>query len=279
MGKVFAIGGLGGSGTRVIAKILQEAGLFIGNELNEELDNLVFISLFKNPACYKNARKSDLDRRYRIFERYMSGKNWTLSQSMEYFRATQANPFKYNSPQHHLKIAAKHFIKRNDERLNWGWKEPNTQIFLESLINYFPDLKYIHVIRHGLDMAFSANKQQLFNWGPFFGIIVKDGKDQNEVAIKQLEYWIKINNIALNTCNKKMIGKHLILNFNDFCLNPGIEIPRLLDFINIQVGPVKLSKLINIPSKPSGNGRYKNEDLTIFTQKQLDEVEKLGFKI
>jgi len=76
-----------------------------------------------------------------------------------------------------------------------------------------------------------------------------------------------------------MIGKHLILNFNDLCLNPGNEIPRLLNFINIEVDQIKLSKLINIPTKLAESGRYRNEDLTIFTKTQLEEVEKLGFKI
>jgi len=144
--KKITIGGLGSIGTRVIASIIEEAGLYRGDKLIKELDNLIFMSIFKIPAWFTNVRKSDLDRRYRMFERYMCSKNWTLSYSLEYFMASLANPFKFYSAQHHLKIAAKHFIKRNDERLNWGWKESNTQIFLESLINYFPEPKYIHVI-------------------------------------------------------------------------------------------------------------------------------------
>src|SRR5690348_1070657 len=42
-----AVGGLGGSGTRLIASLLAEFGVFIGHDLNKELDNLAFTLLFK----------------------------------------------------------------------------------------------------------------------------------------------------------------------------------------------------------------------------------------
>ena len=44
---LICVGGVGGSGTRVIAMILASLGLNIGNNLNEALDNLTFTLLFK----------------------------------------------------------------------------------------------------------------------------------------------------------------------------------------------------------------------------------------
>ncbi len=41
------IGGVGGSGTRLIAQILKDLGYFMGNDLNEANDNLLFPLLFK----------------------------------------------------------------------------------------------------------------------------------------------------------------------------------------------------------------------------------------
>lgn len=48
-----AIGGLGGSGTRVFAALLQEAGIYIGDCLNEPLDNLWFTVLIKRSVLDK----------------------------------------------------------------------------------------------------------------------------------------------------------------------------------------------------------------------------------
>lgn len=41
MNNPIVIRDLGGSGTRVFAQMLKESGLFIGDDLNSELDNLV----------------------------------------------------------------------------------------------------------------------------------------------------------------------------------------------------------------------------------------------
>ena len=46
-----------------------------------------------------------------------------------------------------------------------GWKEPNTHIVLPYLLQALPNLHYVHVIRHGLDMAFSSNVAQVRLWG------------------------------------------------------------------------------------------------------------------
>ncbi len=43
------IGGVGGSGTRVVAAILSTLGFHLGNDLNESMDNLWTTLLFKRP--------------------------------------------------------------------------------------------------------------------------------------------------------------------------------------------------------------------------------------
>ena len=40
-----AIGGIGGSGTRAVAQIMQNAGLHMGHDLNVSLDDLAFTTL------------------------------------------------------------------------------------------------------------------------------------------------------------------------------------------------------------------------------------------
>lgn len=50
--KIIAIGAVGGSGTRVVAKIFMDAGVFVGDDLNAQNDNLTFTQLFKNPDWY-----------------------------------------------------------------------------------------------------------------------------------------------------------------------------------------------------------------------------------
>jgi len=67
--------------------------------------------------------------------------------------------------------------------------------FLEEYLNTFPNSKYVYVIRHGLDMAYSSNKGQLENFGNFYGldnseVITKTNTDS--VCKLHLDYWILI---------------------------------------------------------------------------------------
>ncbi|MDQ2935964.1 MAG: sulfotransferase [Acidobacteriota bacterium] len=43
----------------------------------------------------------------------------------------------------------------------WGWKEPRTIFLLAFFHKYFPNMKFLHVVRDGRDMACSANQNQL----------------------------------------------------------------------------------------------------------------------
>ena len=67
----------------------------------------------------------------------------------------------------------------------WGWKEPNTHLLLPYLVRRFPDMRYIHVVRHGLDMAFSSNQNQLATWGEQFQIPA-----DLPPPVRSLRYWI-----------------------------------------------------------------------------------------
>ena len=48
-----AIGGVGGSGTRVVAEVLKCLGFYLGSLLNSSLDNLWFTLLFKRPDWFQ----------------------------------------------------------------------------------------------------------------------------------------------------------------------------------------------------------------------------------
>ena len=279
MKNIFAIGGLGGSGTRVVAEVLLAANVYLGDDLTDQSDNLIFTRLFKNPHWVMNSSDSDLRRRLRIFEKYMSGEKWTFSESLEYYHASQANPQRDKTKRYHLLLAAKKLLPDNQLRQFWGWKEPNTVIFLKTLFGYFENLKYIHVIRHGLDMAFSDNRQQLLNWGVLFGLQIENVDSPEELIAKQLDYWIKTNKHISKICSDQAVDRYLVINYSDFCHHPEIEIPRLLKFLNINVGDVLLKRIIQIPKIPQSEGRYKEKNISMFSESQLNQVSELGFEV
>ena len=80
--------------------------------------------------------------------------------------------------------------------LGWGWKEPNTHVFLEHLAEALPALRYVHVMRDGVEMAFSGNQAQLHNWHALYG--VERPAHASEAPRASLRYWLRANERALS---------------------------------------------------------------------------------
>ena len=76
------IGGLGGSGTRVVAEIVLAQGWYLGQDLNRARDNLLFSLLFKRPY-WRRQLSNDVaafQRHVELFQRRMAGKSLRLSE-------------------------------------------------------------------------------------------------------------------------------------------------------------------------------------------------------
>ena len=54
------------------------------------------------------------------------------------------------------------YSKKNlkNTSIEWGWKEPNTHMILPFLLKKYKNLRYIHIMRNGLDNAYSKNQNQ-----------------------------------------------------------------------------------------------------------------------
>ena len=275
---IATIGGVGGSGTRAVAQILKESGIYMGDLLNSPLDNLLFTCLFKNPEWFTKSSSEEKTARIRLFTKYMVKSRLSLREKYMIIDACKSNPVHKSGKRFLLKILLKK-RKKNIENEQWGWKEPNTQFYMKEISVFFPDIKYIHVIRNGLDMAFSRNKQQLLLWGFLFNIHVNQTDGKNEISRKQLEYWIQANKHFIAQ-GRSLLGQNFhLVNHSLLCHQPEEEIDKLLNFLRIEVQDTIRQKLIKIPSFTASDNRYIEKDLSIFSRQQIEEVKSFGFDI
>lgn len=276
MSRVIAVGALGGSGTRAIAQVLMDAGVYMGDDLNSANDNLLFTRLFKDPGFRERADAEAVAARFQVLEAWMERDRLRLKEVVLLLESTRANPTIDGDARFLARVASK-LVKPPRRHSLWGWKEPNTQLWVEEIGGYFPDLRYLHVLRHGLDMAFSANRHQLLNWGPRFGIQVEEVESPESLAWKQLEYWIRSTRAALQAA-ERLPGGYLLINHGRFCREPRSEIDRMLCYIGVDPEPGKREALYAIPHSPSSEGRFREHDLGIFDSGQLDFVRDMGFE-
>ena len=167
---MLAIGGIGGSGTRAFAKLAAQAGADMGADLNESLDHLGFTALFKRHALFPTERNQDSLRE--ALTLYLQSRGLdvfeagvTLTPTTTRTRTTRLNDFLSQLPEsrpaeancewQNTEWLAERVSKLADVTSSpqlTGWKEPNTHIVLPYLLQALPNLHYVHVIRHGLDI-------------------------------------------------------------------------------------------------------------------------------
>jgi len=283
------IGGVGGSGTRVVAEIISHLGFYIGDDLNPAKDNLWFLLLFKRPRWFRRAHhdKKKVFTGLSLLSKAMlqrTGFEWPELRFL--IRAV----FEIAIFGHNYKgdgrglwpfrrgwnmVAGQPKVILNQGR--WGWKEPNTHIYLEYLAAYFNNIKYIHTIRHGLDMAFSENQQQLYNWGPSLGVELPHSRSGEPAA--SLKYWIKSNRRVLAIGQKLGDQKFLVVNFDRLCVSPQSEIQKILSFLNIPPAAENLAGVFRIPKIPESLGRYRMQDIGQFDPADLNQLSDLGFSL
>jgi hypothetical protein len=279
------IGGVGGSGTRVIAQILIDLGFYMGSDLNVANDNLWFSLLVRRPHWFfkQVGDREQLFKGLAIFERAMLGRLEMRSEEAAFIlRAVGEGMFpKRMYPQLWLLRPAMTlaFGRQTDLSAHkaWGWKEPNSHIFLEYLSEYFGSLKYVHLIRHGLDMAYGQSKGQIELWGEFFGIDIPQAPGLRPKAT--LNYWIRSNERAIQLGNRLLGERFLLLDFDELCAAPRKGVQRLVDFLGTDVSETMLGLLASLIKTPKSKGRYKQHNLSLFSKEELNAVRRFGFEV
>ena len=281
------IGGIGGSGTRVVAEILMLFGFFMGKDLNPAKDNLSYTLLFKRPQWFlKNYQnKEKLNTGLEILEKSMcSGRPMTFREKFFLWNAVRDMARHGHNKEGQGKgdwsrqraAYIKYPEKFNDNRyIGWGWKEPNSHLMIPLLQDHFPGFKYIHTIRHGLDMAYSNNQQQLYNWGELFGINPPVSQEDEPAA--SFRYWVEANRKVMEYGEQLGKGRFLPVNFDRLCEAPEEGIMKIADFLKINIPEDILKKAFRLPVMPESKGRYKEFPLDGFLPGDLDFLEKMGF--
>lgn len=271
-----AIGGVGGSGTRVVAKLLEKLGFYIGRDLNGASDNLWFTLCFKRTEIL-SATETEFAELVSLFADKMSG---SLERNEQLSRLVNALADR-DRPQHTrewLNERVRSFLDRSTDTVGavnrWGWKEPNTHIVLGRIRPYLPRLKYIHVVRNGLDMAYSANQNQLSLWGPAFL-----GKDFSITPRHSLKFWCIAHRKILAEA-ETMGPDFLLLNFDELCRAPERLLIALLDFLGVEItSPGTIADLAQLIRPPDSSRRYKRYSGQIFDPRDVAYVRQLGFEV
>ena len=270
-----AIGGVGGSGTRVVAAVAITLGVRMGGDLNEPLDNLAFTLLFKHEDAPTLPMK-EFEERTKIFTDAMmgvrapdAGERLLLQRLAEQERPS-AGPVQHAVPwlSERVQRLAQTPLATDSQCDRWGWKEPNTHVVLPQLLQVLPTMRYVHVVRNGLDMAFSRNLNQLRLWGEWLL-----GRPVQPCPRDALAFWCQVHR-RICVIARKMGSRFLWLDYDRLCSDPQNGLTELAEFMG--GSPASVPTLRPLVRPQSTSGRHRNHPLGQFDPDDLDYLREIG---
>lgn len=237
------IGAIGGSGTRVITRIIRHTGFFMGTNLNVSEDAMEFVDFYD-----------------RWINRFLCVKEVSLT---VVDTAQMEGEF--------LDCVARHRALIPIEHMNWGWKEPRSIYLLPFVHRLFPRMKFIHLIRDGRDMAFSSNQNQLKKHGE----AVLDSKYASyPQPIQTAVLWSKINLMASDYGEKNMRDRYLRIRFEDLCRDAKTTTQMIYNFLDLGKKDDIDTVLMEV-NPPGSIGRWRDchdPELTLSIQMHAKEA-------
>jgi Sulfotransferase family len=257
-GPPIVIAGVGGSGTRVAARLLVELGFYIGEDLNEALDNLTYTLLLKRPRWY--LRASTRQRRVNAGARPLVTSLTDASGPTPREWLTLLGAMLGTMPRGNDRLGRRrgmHWAPSTVRRLlasgghdpsraaGWGWKEPNAIVLLAELITAFPGMRFIHVVRDPEQVAHGKNQTMVYNWSQHVGL--QPPRPGEDLVERSLEFCRLVTDQTADIGRARLGKRYHLLDMNRLCGEPEGEVDALLAFLGIEVGAEVRERLCAIP--------------------------------
>lgn len=209
------VGATGGSGTRIVARMLHQAGVFLGSDLNEAWDSLPWSTFY---------------RRWIPVYHGWSGQRMTALQRSRMDRACKA-------------AAIRHRAAMGRPSDPWAVKNPRCIYLLAYLAEMWPGMRFVHVVRDGRDMAFSANQSQV---ACYYEHVVGT-RDNPPMPVRAIRLWNRINLEAHQVGGRLLADRYLCVRLEDLCRDSLRTAQSLFRFIAVPSEPTAAAALVTPP--------------------------------
>ena len=210
------VAGLGGSGTRLLVALLRFAGVQMGTKVNATEDALAF-------------------RRF----------NQTWIRPFLQHRRGQLPELDFALMAEDLRRTLDdHCADFSDPARPWGWKRPESIHLLPFLHQQLPGLTFLHLIRNGLDMAFSTNQNDLRRYGD---IALSRAHEHEPEPLRSQRLWALANTAVADYGESHLGARYLRIPYELLCSRPEETISTLFRSLGLPADPAAAARLVTAP--------------------------------
>jgi hypothetical protein len=237
------IGGTGGSGTSIVARTLQRLGLDIGDLEPDQSEWRPMGHIIQRYG--RSIVEHELD---------PTSTDELLETKHRFKRVSKRHPGQGNSGP-------------------WGWKWPQSYLIIPFLVEVFPKMRFLLVVRDGRDMALSANKRAVRKFGDLF--LGSSGEPTNAHAA---EFWLVSNEWAMEQ-GDRLGTRFLAVRFESLVFHPAETLVELARFCGLTPSQEDMDDAVAMvrPPAPAPNlPRASGPQIGRYRQLDPDEQAALG---
>lgn len=233
--------GMHRSGTSLLVRLLKDLGLHMGNKLSRDAEAVYFQKINR-----------------RIF--ISTGSDWgyinplLLAMGNEFFIQEQTSkalltlfPDSSLSFLNHsiIDFFGKDLWKSisQNENFHWGWKDPRTSITFPIWLRIFPQARFLHILRNGIDVSISIHrrtkKQHNKIWKRLFPLDYNPRTLDFKYCFRLWEMYVEF---VLDHKDIIPDNQYMEINYENLLKNPSAMLQEICDFINFPIQENLLQK-------------------------------------
>ena len=216
--------GMHRSGTSLLARVLHDAGIFMGWRRNVHDESLFFLN--QNEKLFRLAHAAwDQPAPALALPQNDSLRPQVVAELRHVVRSWRAWSF------------------TGGRRLTgaWGWKDPRTLFTLPLWLEVFPEARVVRVCRHPLDVALSLQKREQNRRDPLHNPLLSlRCLDLNGALSLWLEYETRSQQLAQTLPPDRQFA----LRYEDFLHEPAAHLDRLRQFLRHPFPPAAVARAI-----------------------------------
>ncbi len=250
--------GMHRSGTTLVAKLLNELGVFMGRELD----------FYYEAKCFQNINKKLLA---------AQGAHWAKPQPfIDAIKNESVSKAGKSIMKDLLETYSESYGKSKDSGI-WGWKDPRNTLTLPLWLQIFPDAKFIHIVRNGLNVAVSLYQRDILYW-------IKKSTEKRlfpptiPTSFRLWEIYVR-QGLKHERKNSKILRIH----YENLLSNPEKYVRIIAEFSGIKIDTGKTKKIIQKLFKPPKNrGWWENTHIKILLRMGLlnpDLMKEMGYEL
>jgi len=249
------IAGTGGSGTRVARQALSCCGLFLGAHLNRSGDAMAFepwLDEFIDPVL-------------------------TITHGLDYRPEALPEALHERALEDLRQRVQAYLAELPQPGAPWGLKNPRAMYLLPLWAELFPDLRFLHLVRDGRDMALSENQRQVQKH--FLALFGHPPPEHLPTA--SLELWAKVNRETRQWGERHLGDHYRVLHFEELCRRPREMIAELCAFAGLpppQGEQLEAAVAVVLPLASSGRWRSADDySKEVFRRLGRDALTLFGY--